>query len=549
MKRKGFTLIELIGVIVIMGLILLIVFPATVRLIKGNDEKKFNQYYELVEDAADLFAKRKKDDLGGVTATGCIDATVTDLIKEDYLKKFDEEGVICASPSELTLSEYSGIDASKNYVDIRIKNNKGKISSEISLVCVKNKKVVYQKLIEKTGTCDKYVAEVKNALFNDISRLASKTNDNEIYFITGTNPNNYVYYSGKLWRAISYNNNDKTIKLVSDEVVTYISYNVSLSDYVNSNVDVFLTTEFLSTLRSPDQYLLNSNWNYTTVANANKPADTNITQSKVGLLNLYEFENSKEFLQTNYNWWLLSKSSPNNLWYVTSTNTSAEISAATFLGVRPSIVLKPNITYIYGGMGTKDNPYRLDGDNYANPGTLLNTRYAGEYVTFKEETYRIQKTDAFYTRLVSNNVTSTSVFDAVGTSSYNAGTTIGINLNETWYNSLSNSDKMKLTSADFCTSIVTNTTKYSTTCNLKDTINLNVGLPRLGDLYAVPNASGSYWTLSNATDETINVIATNGDIEQLAITEERGVKPVININSNVKISGGNGTSFSPYTLE
>ena len=31
----------------------------------------------------------------------------------------------------------------------------------------------------------------------------------------------------------------------------------------------------------------------------------------------------------------------------------------SFYGVRPAIVLKPNIKYIYGGNGDYNNPYRL----------------------------------------------------------------------------------------------------------------------------------------------------------------------------------------------
>ena len=52
MKKKGFTLIELIAVIVIMGLLLLIVLPATTRLMKENENKKYDEYYNLIEKAA-----------------------------------------------------------------------------------------------------------------------------------------------------------------------------------------------------------------------------------------------------------------------------------------------------------------------------------------------------------------------------------------------------------------------------------------------------------------------------------------------------------------
>ena len=136
-KNKAFTLIEMIGVVIIIGMLLLIAFPATVRLIKGNSEKKFSQYYELVEEASILYSKTRTDDLGGVSGSGCIeDITLSDLISNSYIKEFDDEKIVCGSPSEFILSEYDDIDSSRDYVDIRIKNDKGKISTEISLICV-----------------------------------------------------------------------------------------------------------------------------------------------------------------------------------------------------------------------------------------------------------------------------------------------------------------------------------------------------------------------------------------------------------------------------
>lgn len=550
-KNKAFTLIEMIGVVIIIGMLLLIAFPATVRLIKGNSEKKFSQYYELVEEASILYSKTRTDDLGGVSGSGCIeDITLSDLISNSYIKEFDDEKIVCGSPSEFILSEYDDIDSSRDYVDIRIKNYKGKISTEISLICVNGKKVAYSNLIEKKGTCDKYVAEAKNVLYDDISKLQSQTDDSETYFITGDNPNNYILYSGKLWRAISYNNNNKTIKLISDEVVTLLPYDNISSEYYNSNIDIWLNNKFLSTLRTPDLYLYTDNWNYTSVSDSSKPANTNIIQSKVGLLNYYEFNKVKSYLLTNYNWWLASMANSTNSWYVTNDNSLQNISVANFLGIRPSIVLKSNVTYIAGGDGTKNNPYKLEGDTIANSGTFLNTRYAGEYVTFAGSKYRIIETDKNYTKLIlDDNLPVTTNFDDTIVYSYNSGSKIGILLNNEWYNNFSTEDKNKLTSADFCISIFINTTKYSSYCTSGNIINTLIGIPRIGDMYTLPIASGEYWTLSNATDTLINTISVDGKVTSHSIDYVSGVRPVINISNNVKIASGNGTSSNPYILQ
>ena len=44
-------------------------------------------------------------------------------------------------------------------------------------------------------------------------------------FITGENPNNYIWYSGKLWRAVSVNDEEKTTKLVTQWNISAIPYN------------------------------------------------------------------------------------------------------------------------------------------------------------------------------------------------------------------------------------------------------------------------------------------------------------------------------------
>ena len=41
------------------------------------------------------------------------------------------------------------------------------------------------------------------------------TTDSEQTFIVGTNPNNYIWYSGKLWRAVSIDPSDNSVKLVT----------------------------------------------------------------------------------------------------------------------------------------------------------------------------------------------------------------------------------------------------------------------------------------------------------------------------------------------
>ena len=55
------------------------------------------------------------------------------------------------------------------------------------------------------------------------------------------------------------------------------------------------------------------------------------------------------------------------------------------------------------------------------------------------------------------------------------------------------------------------------------------------------------WTL-NSSYENVWYTTWGGTNDYSKPTSIRGVKPVIELNSNVTISSGNGTSASPYTL-
>lgn len=563
-KNKGFTMIELIGVLIIMGLLLLIVFPATIRLMKNNEKAKYDYYHDIILKAANVYATDRRDDLGGIEGNGCIDdITLSLLIEKDYVKEFDEEGIVCGTPSEFT--EENGrvpldqLGFSDNYIDVKIVNKKGKISAEASLICVKGRKVVYSKLVEKSGACNKYVAEAENTLFSAVSGLATIAGDGSNYFVNGSVTNNYVWYSGKLWRVVSVNKNDKTIKLVTDNLISTLSYDVNNSNFVDSNINIWLNNNFLDTLKNPATYLLDATWNYTTVADASIPANTNTTNTKVGLLNYYEYSKVGGFLNISQNWWLLSKASEENAWYVSNGNAVANMKVNDkFIGVRPSVVLRSNITYVSGGTGTKTNPYKLSGDNSANVGTLLNTRYAGEYVRFDDGdgdatddvVYRIVKATPEYTRLISTVNFSSSRFH-YHESNYNMESSIGIFLNDSWYsdnNIVPASAKALLMVSDYCIDTVLPDKFQTDECPLEKRTNVKVGIPKMNDLFTASIPSGEFWTLSPTDEKHVNVILTDGSVVAREIEENSGIRPVISVVPTAEIVGGNGTLSAPYII-
>src|SRR5699024_5548861 len=120
-------------------------------------------------------------------------------------------------------------------------------------------------------------------------------------FITGTDPNNYIWYSGKLWRAVSVNNDEKTVKLVTQWDISTISYDNDSSAFEGSYMEEWLNDTtvdgFLGNLREPEKFIVtDAKWNASVMNDTSKPPSEEeggtIITDAVGLLNRYEYANS-----------------------------------------------------------------------------------------------------------------------------------------------------------------------------------------------------------------------------------------------------------------
>ena len=91
--KKGFTLIELIAVIVILSLIALIVIAGTTRIIKKSKSDIDATQKQLIIDAAGVWSA---DNLDKIPDNGCYNLEVSELLKEglfsrtEHLNKISE---------------------------------------------------------------------------------------------------------------------------------------------------------------------------------------------------------------------------------------------------------------------------------------------------------------------------------------------------------------------------------------------------------------------------------------------------------------------------
>ena len=410
------------------------------------------------------------------------------------------------------------------------------------------------------------------------------TTDSEQTFITGTDPNNYIWYSGKLWRAVSIDPSDNSVKLVTQWNISALPYNAENNtafkgSYMEQWLNDTSVDGFLGNLREPDKFIkADSTWNATLTTATTKPEKTTMVTDAVGLLSIYEYtmsyknaSSSTGYLNNGLYWWTLTPYSASYVRRVNNYGTDNNSSQAYSSGSRPSINLKSAVKIIDGD-GTVDNPYRLQGDNDSPTGALLSTRYSGEYISFgtgENNLYRIVSHE---------NGTGTKITSAIplkdsgnykkmafgSNVTFSKDNTIGTFLNGDY-----------LTSGTYLTSdqvnmIEDNTTWYLGTvvsgANYKlakyqdvassslttSTTTAKVGLLRLGELMAGQfdkyGNNKDYWTLTPYDTSNVRIVYDNGNGTYYSPTNSYGSRLSMNLKSTVKIVSGTGTKSSPFVL-
>ena len=434
--------------------------------------------------------------------------------------------------------------------------------------------------------------EVSTVLLENTPK-ENQYNDGVDTFITGENPDNYIWYSGKLWRAVSVNNEDKTVKLITQWNISTLIFSNGSTVFEDSYMEEWLNDTsvdgFLGNLRDYENFIVtDSVWDATEesklLGNITRPNKKTLVTDAVGLLNIYEYQSSSGENPSTYNasylnndlyWETLTPYDLNNSGLLSIDNNGDMFSSRPLdglFGVRPSINLKSSVK-IVDGDGTIDNPYRLKGDNDTNlTGTFLNSRYSGEYIRFGNDDnnlYRIvshetegltkivsaeplKSSGTFITSVFGSNVTFSST-NTIGTFLNGEYLTnyVGseysemIEDNTTWYlGTVGGGTSYKLAKY---TDETGNTLTLSTTTS-------KVGLLRLGELmsgqFDKNNNNISYWILTSGDLSNIYCI-NNYDVAALISPSNFsfGVKPALNLKSNVVITGGDGTKENPFTLK
>ena len=90
---KGFTIVEVIVTLAIIGIILIIALPRLVGLKDSNNDKKYDAYRDSILAASKLYVDDEGKDMFGNYSSGCKVVSYQDLKDKNLVKDFGDSNV------------------------------------------------------------------------------------------------------------------------------------------------------------------------------------------------------------------------------------------------------------------------------------------------------------------------------------------------------------------------------------------------------------------------------------------------------------------------
>ena len=147
-KINGFTLVELLVTISILGIITAMSLPVIRNIIEANTLKKYTTYKDSVESSAKLYVDSYSEDLLGKNKSGCAYITYDQMKSKNLIKNIQENGISCDSDKTyVRVVKINGKYSYATQIGCGNSSDKEKItSSKVNVVYPKNG-------VEKNETC------------------------------------------------------------------------------------------------------------------------------------------------------------------------------------------------------------------------------------------------------------------------------------------------------------------------------------------------------------------------------------------------------------
>ena len=122
-------------------------------------------------------------------------------------------------------------------------------------------------------------------------------------------------------------------------------------------------------------------------------------------------------------------------------------------------------------------------------------------------------------------------------------------LNNNYYNSFSDADKEKIVKGKWFVGAFTSDDGYDYESVYTNSIEAYVGLLSINDLGLLEY--NNVWTLTPSTskNDVIYTVGSDGTVYSDSIGKTKYVRPVLYLDSNIKITDGKGSKEEPYVVE
>ena len=547
--KKGFTLVELLGVIIILGVIALITFPIIDKSIKNSKQQALDRTIDSIEEAAYRYSV--ENDIGYSTEYQTLQ--LSDLVSKGFLKENITNPVTNEQMQGCVL--YRWDDTNNQYI------------------------FEYDEECEVPPPPPNFIdILLQQYQEGSTTGLVKDTSNQNLYYYKGTNEevaNNFLWYGGHQWRILEFDTSAKTLTLITQQPLTSIQPAratwESEEAYNNSYINNWLNEYFWNSLDSSIQSnILDNTFNIGIYSDV----DEITTIKKVGLLDNDQYiraGNENSFLDIGDKLLLGNRYNSSNVRVISYDYGKLFYSSVSNnINIRPVIKIS-NLT-ITEGDGTIENSYhttsKATNTNNVQVGEYINVPYSGSDNACGSDkmcTFRVVSKDNDSIKVVLNGLLLTE-------SQY--GSSAKISTSHTIYTSLNTfaeriSDTFRYTGnktfyiGDYPDGTGTN---YKEIQN--EVLEASIGLPTIGEMFSGNdigwsfesykifvdtntienlNSSFSYWTMNRYDSYDVISISNSGSPIP-SLSSEGGVRPVIFLKNNLTFTGGNGTAQSPYQL-
>lgn len=458
--------------------------------------------------------------------------------------KYDEEGV---------KSVVDNTDGKMDVEDVEID------SSDVNTNRAGTYKVTYS-ATDSLNNTNEVVRTVKvvERLKNTVNKATNKAG---VY--TGSNPNNYIYFSGMLFRIVDIDGDN--VRIVAEQDVSNVNYTAIdewleyYYDHIADESKKFVVKNKYCDMKTNDNDISNIDKcnSYTKEKEVSILSASDINQATV--------EGQSNWLRPNTVSWIRNEKDNKNAYTVRNVFYNTDARYMSFdqnynFGVRPVLTIKGS-TLIEDGDGTKDNPYSIGDMESAKAGDKLNTRHSGEFVSYSGMLWRIIDIDSDNTTKVIANTTiyndGVRVLTSYDTDSktkiYNPKErgNVGYFISN---QAVQYFDTDYFVSKEVEVPIYKNMIRYgkeSTTKKYK----VKISAPNMYEMFSAFDYNSvtmkSYWLINSSKAKyTKALISDIGVVMYGPIYDnaEYGVRPVGYLNKDCSIVSGAGTYEDPYII-